>query len=71
MTPSMEKKKQFRFPRGTKRLNIPFLLNDWSSWKEQVEQEIARAQERMGTSKSSWWGYVIENGNAHIYVSKI
>lgn len=47
------------------------MLHDFSPWQEQVREEMQKTQERLGTSKSSKWNYVIENGHAEIYVTKI
>lgn len=63
--------KRFRFPKGTRRLNIPFRLNDLEPWQEQVDRELDVCVKKFGTSKSSGYGYIIENGNAMIYIQKI
>lgn len=62
--------KRFRFKKGIRRLNIPFMLHDFTTWKEQVEQETEKCKKKFGTSKSSEYGYLIENGYAEIYIYK-
>lgn len=62
--------KKFRFPPRIRKVNVPFMLNDFSPWQDQIHEALEKTRERMGTSKRARYGYRIENGFAEIYITK-
>lgn len=63
--------KRFRFPKGIRQLNIPFMLHDLSPWQDQVYEEMNKVREEFGTSKSSRIGYEIVDGYAQIQIKSL
>ncbi len=63
-------KERLRFKKGIYTINFPFMLHDYSSWKEQVEEEILKLKNTYLVRKSAWWGYSITHNGAEIICYK-
>lgn len=64
-------KKRFRFPKGVDKVRVPFMLNDFSPWQQQIAVEVEKTKKRLGTSKRTRFSYEIVDGSAEICIYKV
>jgi len=67
------KLKRITFKKGIDIIHIPFILNNLSDWKKQVEDEITKLKKEYTWRKSAWIGFEITESQAELklYRNKI
>ena len=62
--------KTIKFKKGIYRVNLPFLLNDFSPWQEQITTETKWMKLFYKVRKSARWDFEITRNGAMIVVFK-
>lgn len=69
-TKSKVGEKKLKFKKDIYKINIPFMLTDFSPWQEQIDAELNRCKQRFIVRKSARWGFEITENGAMIICYK-